>query len=138
MIVSVKCYLDVPSAGLISGPSVCHSAQLTAPAPAPEVRLVSWCWSSGSGSGTPGCHSQSLCPLCLASLLSLTTPCLLSPLLQDGRPREPRPRCLPHLASARSGSGSGSGRRPPPTQAASGTQLTQGSWHLAICIFSGI
>ena len=56
VIVSLKCYLDVPSAGLISGPSVCHSAQLTAPAPAPEVRLVSWCWSSGSGSGTPGCH----------------------------------------------------------------------------------
>ena len=68
MIVSLKCYLDVPSAGLISGPSVCHSAQLTAPAPAPEVRLVSWCWSSGSGSGTPALVTHSHCVLSVSPL----------------------------------------------------------------------
>ena len=75
------------------------------------------------------CHcvtvSESLLrPLCVTSLLSLTT-VSAAPLLQDGRC--PRPQLSLGPASARSGSGSD---RPPPTRAAaSDTRRPRGLGH---------
>ena len=119
-------YLNVPGAGLISGPGLCYEAQLTVSGSGSggETGELVLLMDPGSDSGLSLSHCACLRPLCLTSLLSLTT-ASVSAAARWPLPAAPAtaqsPLCL---ASARSSSGSGHPRPPrlPPAH-----RVTQGS-----------
>lgn len=126
-------YLNVPGAGLISGPGLCYEAQLTVSGSGSggETGELVLLMDPSSDSGLSLSHCACLRPLCLTSLLSLTTASVSAaarwPL--PAAPAAAQSLCL--LASPRPAVTPAPAVAAPRPLRLPPAHKTQGCWHLA-------